>query len=624
MSRTSDYWRDREREWLEQYLKDEAKYAKDVQSIYDYMLDEIEKEINDNFEKYASKEGISMADAKKRADKIDIEAYMRKAEKYVKEKDFSEQANKEMRLYNMTMRVNRLELLKAKIGLELTAGHDELVTYTGEKLTERVKDTLRKNAAILGPTVMDVADHKADVIVNSSFHNATFSDRIWQHQDVLRNELTNILSNALIAGRNPREFIPDIRKRFDVSRYQAERLLRTELARVQTEAQKASYEAEGIDEYEYIACGLGDVCDVCRALDGKHFKVSKMVVGENAPPMHPNCHCSTGPYMDRKEYDEWLDSYKDHGLDFEEWKNQNNGKTSQIVKSNNANIKSTLSKDNIQNLATAFEKKDDFNDFIKILNDNPNDDIRKLYKKYINDCKSITYESRRGFYDPNDDSIHFNYPLKEYIDAGVNKYSTLAHECGHMFDAHIGISDRLNYNEVEKINTVFNKKLKDTGYNIKDILSPLPSSSDEFLSAIREDKDSLWEMIKSDAWEDAKKEMNNHDASNGVQDIFDGMFGTKDSSALRWGHGERYYGRKYARIKDLGLHKELKKVYKELGYDANNQGKCARLCRDYETASEAWANIASAETTQSEALEYVKKYLPNSYEAFKSIIKKAG
>ena len=84
MSRTSDYWRDREREWLEQYLKEEAKYAKDVQAIYDYMLDEIEKEINDNFKKYASKEGISMAEAKKRAEKIDIEAYMRKAEKYVK------------------------------------------------------------------------------------------------------------------------------------------------------------------------------------------------------------------------------------------------------------------------------------------------------------------------------------------------------------------------------------------------------------------------------------------------------------------------------------------------------------------------------------------------------------
>lgn len=319
MSKSSDYWRKREEEWLAQIRKSEKAQAEEVQAIYDYMLDQIEKEINSFFEKYAAKEGISMAEAKKRASTIDIEAYMRKAAKYVKEKDFSDLANKEMLLYNMTMKVNRLELLKSSIGLDLVAGHDELNTYMGEKLTDHTVETLRHNAAILGPTVMNDADRKAKTIVNSSFHNATFSDRIWQHQDKLRNEMTNILTSALIGGRNPREFIPDLRKRFDVSARDAERLLRTELARVQTEAQKESYKDENIEEYEYIACGLADCCDICRALDGKHFKLSKMVVGENAPPMHPNCHCSTGPYLDFNGYDEWLDSYNQHHMSYSDW-----------------------------------------------------------------------------------------------------------------------------------------------------------------------------------------------------------------------------------------------------------------------------------------------------------------
>lgn len=319
MSKSSDYWRKREEEWLAQIRKSEKAQAEEVQAIYDYMLDQIEKEINSFFEKYAAKKGISMAEAKKRASTIDIEAYMRKAAKYVKEKDFSDQANKEMLLYNMTMKVNRLELLKSSIGLDLVAGHDELKTYMGEKLTDHAVETLRHNAAILGPTVMNDADRKARVIVNSSFHNATFSDRIWQHQDKLRNEMTNILTTALIGGRNPREFIPNLRKRFDVSARDAERLLRTELARVQTEAQKESYKDENIEEYEYIACGLADCCDICRALDGKHFKLSKMVPGENAPPMHPNCHCSTGPYLDFNGYDEWLDSYNQHHMSYSDW-----------------------------------------------------------------------------------------------------------------------------------------------------------------------------------------------------------------------------------------------------------------------------------------------------------------
>ena len=56
------------------------------------------------------KEGITMAEAKKRADKLDIDAYARKAKKYVAKKDFSDEANEEMRIYNLTMKVNRLEL----------------------------------------------------------------------------------------------------------------------------------------------------------------------------------------------------------------------------------------------------------------------------------------------------------------------------------------------------------------------------------------------------------------------------------------------------------------------------------------------------------------------------------
>ena len=53
--------------------------------------------------------------------KLDIAAYQRKAKRYVADKDFSKQANEEMRLYNLTMKVNRLEMLKANIGLELVA-----------------------------------------------------------------------------------------------------------------------------------------------------------------------------------------------------------------------------------------------------------------------------------------------------------------------------------------------------------------------------------------------------------------------------------------------------------------------------------------------------------------------
>ena len=355
------YWRDRELEWKKKRLKDEQEYADEIQEIYANMMDSVEKEIESFFSRYASKEGITMSEAKKKVSNIDIKAYQRKAKKYVKEKNFSDEANEQMRLYNLAMKVNRLELLKANIGLELVVGHDELKSYTGNKLEGAYLEEIKRNASILGDTVIDNAK-MAKTVADSSFKNATFSERIWVNQDQLKNSLSSVLSNALIQGKNPREFIPQIRKKFDVSRCNAERLLRTEIARVQTQAQAESYEANGIDEYEYIACSLKDVCPLCKEMDGKVFKLKDMEIGENAPPLHPNCHCATAPHSDRKEYEKWLNGLAngEHSLRFDEWKERQSDKSKSFLMSKvKEKIEKTSSDKRYANLST--EWKNDFN-----------------------------------------------------------------------------------------------------------------------------------------------------------------------------------------------------------------------------------------------------------------------
>lgn len=312
---STTYWKNREAEQRKHDIRDETEYQKHIHEIYQNMIDEIEKEINGFYGKYAKKEGITMAEAKKRAAKADIEALGRKAARYVRDKDFSQQANEEMRLYNMTMKVNRLELLKAQIGLEMVAGFDELQKYYEEKLTDRTIAEFERQAGILGKTIQGNAK-AANAIVNASFHNATFSDRIWMYQDMLKNELSSLLQTGLIQGQHPRKLATHLRKRFGVSRSNAERLMITELARVQTEAQKQSFERNGFEEYTFLA--LGDACPICRALDGKHFKVKKMMPGTNAPPMHPRCRCSVAAYEDSEDYEAWL-NFLDKGGTTEEW-----------------------------------------------------------------------------------------------------------------------------------------------------------------------------------------------------------------------------------------------------------------------------------------------------------------
>ena len=71
-------------------------------------------------------------------------------------------------------------------------------------------------------------------------------------------------------------------------------------------AQQKSLTRNGFTEYEFIA--NRDCCSLCGELNGKHFRVSDLVIGVNAPPMHEGCRCSIAGWSDRSEYDKWLNS----------------------------------------------------------------------------------------------------------------------------------------------------------------------------------------------------------------------------------------------------------------------------------------------------------------------------
>lgn len=303
-----DYWIKRERKHIEQSIKDDKVKLKRIKRNYDRAYAEIDKEIQAFYQRYATKEGITMSEAVKKVSKADVQAFSSKAKKYVKEKNFTPQANEQLRLYNLTMRVNRLEMLKADIGLELTAMANDEFFSMRTVLEQNTYDELNRQAGILGES-MKFDKTVVDNIVNASFQNATFSQRIWANQDVLKLEIDKLLTRGMIQGKNPKVLARDVRKQFDGTRYQSERLMITEMARVQTGAQKEAYEEYGYDKYSWVA--ESSACDLCLPLDGKVFSVKDMETSGNIVPKHPACRCSLVAYMDREAWDKKL---KERGL----------------------------------------------------------------------------------------------------------------------------------------------------------------------------------------------------------------------------------------------------------------------------------------------------------------------
>lgn len=294
---SNEYWRRREARQQTKNIRDEQKIGEEMKKIYLRMFRESQTQIDAFYQRYADKNGITLAEARKRVSQMDINAYAAKAKKYVKDRDLSDQANEEMALYNLTMKVNRLEMLKAEMGMALVDGFEEMSGIIDRELTERAMSEYERKAGILGKTVQNPTA-KAAAIVNASFHNATWSERLWSHQEALKTEIGRQLMSGLIAGKSSRDMAREIRKIFGGSLQNAQRLMVTELARVQTEAARQSMEANGNTEYEYMATGPHP-CPECMKLDGEIFKLKEMQVGVNAPPLHPSCHCCTAPYAGR-------------------------------------------------------------------------------------------------------------------------------------------------------------------------------------------------------------------------------------------------------------------------------------------------------------------------------------
>lgn len=309
----NDYWKKRiEAEQLARMERD-ATLSDEMTRLYNYHFKELEKEIRAFSERYASKNNLPLSEVKARVDGMDVKAFEEKAKRYVAEKDFSAKANSELSLYNLKMKMNRLELLQYQLDLEMVALGDEEHKMTERFLNDEYTQALKTQSGLLGRSVLSSSqiEKVVQTTLNTSFKGAKWSNRIWQRQDALRGIVAQMTEDYLLKGRNPTTMISKIRKEFGVSASEAKRLAVTEGARVATEAERQSYIANGYDEYEFIA--EPKACDICRPLDGKIFKVADMLPGENAAPMHPHCRCSTAAHfsMSEKEYERLIKASAD-------------------------------------------------------------------------------------------------------------------------------------------------------------------------------------------------------------------------------------------------------------------------------------------------------------------------
>ena len=254
---------------------------------------------------------------------------------------------------------------------------------------------------------------------------------------------------------------------------------------------------------------------------------------------------------------------------------------------------------------------DDYQAFMDLVNGADNSE---LFREYGDEIDHLTRTKNGGQFTEATNSIEFSY---ETNTDGMSRYSTIAHEYNHSFDYRIGKNENLHFTEIDAINDRCY-----TGYG-KLPCREWASSSDEFLGALRQDMEALNDRGIPEVIAELRTTRTWYNATSGVQDALDGFYGTQ-ATYHGWGHGNAYYNRMYTLyIKSWGKANDLKEVYNELGFRVTSQAAAQRQFRQYRAAAEAWANIGSAVTCGGPELDAIKQYMPNTLNAYMSIIKEA-
>ena len=190
-----------EREAMDAWAKRDLNIEKLTEQVFQGAMQHINDEVDAFYFRYADRNGVSIKEARKRADSMDVTNYFQKAYEAVRDKDFSDEAEEWLRVYNLKMSTSRLELEKAKINLELLKMYSEIENITNEQLeqarlaeiarqTDLIKE-YKEQAGILANSVGNPTDRLKGV-VNADFYGANFSERIWSrngHYASLRKEL---------------------------------------------------------------------------------------------------------------------------------------------------------------------------------------------------------------------------------------------------------------------------------------------------------------------------------------------------------------------------------------------------------------------------------------------------
>lgn len=323
---SQEYWKNRAI-LKENRLKNRTdSFLKDLEKGYKTSLQELEKDLEKWYTKYAKEDGITLGMAKAALGPSDRREYQMSITDILAGSGNEDLSSEHKKKY-FKERITRLESLRLQMEarISMIGKSESLDMYehlkdnyressyesTYNLYNDLIPENLRSPGVVVNETplfmVLSFAilnDSAVETAVMSPWSGKSFSERIWRNNRKLIKEVRDVLTVGITQGHSIEKMSRKLSKRMDVGYNRAVTLIRTEANFVMEEATFNMYDAAGLEQYKYLATLDSKTSLVCRELDAKIFFVKDKKVGINCNPMHPRCRSTTIPYFPEYEDDE--------------------------------------------------------------------------------------------------------------------------------------------------------------------------------------------------------------------------------------------------------------------------------------------------------------------------------
>lgn len=289
-----DYWTKRQEDILRFLDQADIDMSLELSKVYREQAFQAQKDLFEFYQRYAEDNNMTYQDVVKKLTHEDLSDYRENAERYRKQAEKDPELLKRINEQYVSAKATRLDALHLdllfKVGIM-----KGIIDKSFESYLKSASNYAYKKA--VGGRVGTLNTPALNELVNTPFNGYNYSEQLWGNVDNLVRDLKDTLKKGFVRGDNPKSLARDLAKRYDVARYRAETLIRTDGTMVVNNATAKRYIDSGLKYYRDLVRLDGRTTEICRRIARLNERklLSEMQPGVNAAPYHYNCRTTIIP-----------------------------------------------------------------------------------------------------------------------------------------------------------------------------------------------------------------------------------------------------------------------------------------------------------------------------------------